>query len=532
MFNADFYPTPRNVIDTMCAWLDLSGKRVLEPSAGSGNIVDYLQTFGAEVIACEKHPELASIVSQKCRLLKRDFMEVQSHEISHIDLIVMNPPFSADEKHILHAWNIAPEGCQIVSLCNNETLNNTRYSDRRKLQEILKEYGNSQNLGDVFAKAERKTGVEIGLVRLFKPRISADSEFDGYFDMDDREEDQGNGIMAYSEVRNIVNRYVGAVKMFDSVIEANNKMESLIAPIGGSMDIHFGAFKKTGNFSSSKVDRETFKKELQKSAWRAVFNKLNVTKYVTRKVIEDLNAFIEKQSNVPFTVKNVYLMVEMVYGTHIDRLNSVLVEAFEKICGYSDQNSEAKERWKTNSNYKVNRRFIHPYVCEYDTRWPKNHLDIKNSDQFDDIVKALCLLTGEKYEDQIPLGSFFRYPYHLRRESDGKLMGGYDNYFDQRRGWWSAESRQKELEKEGIIVTIEKTGTDWGQWYDWGFFRVKGHKKGTMHFEFKDEKVWEKFNRKVAEIKGWRLPSQTDQKKKGTERKKQTGVELFDSLYS
>ena len=46
----------------------------------------------------------------------------------------------------------------------------------------------------------------------------------------------------------------------------------------------------------------------------------------------------------------------------------------------------------------------------------------------------------------------------------------------------------------------------WGTWFNWAFFRVKGFKKGTMHFEFLDEKVWMMFNQAVAEQRGWVLP--------------------------
>jgi hypothetical protein len=34
MFNNDFYPTPKEVIETMLQGLDLYGKNVLDPSAG------------------------------------------------------------------------------------------------------------------------------------------------------------------------------------------------------------------------------------------------------------------------------------------------------------------------------------------------------------------------------------------------------------------------------------------------------------------------------------------------------------------
>ena len=88
MFDKEFYPTPDSVIEMMISDLDVSGKTVLEPSAGSGNIVDFVKKLGAEVIACERHSDLQMIVSQKCRLIKSDFFDVTSEEISHIDFII------------------------------------------------------------------------------------------------------------------------------------------------------------------------------------------------------------------------------------------------------------------------------------------------------------------------------------------------------------------------------------------------------------------------------------------------------------
>lgn len=205
-------------------------------------------------------------------------------------------------------------------------------------------------------------------------------------------------------------------------------------------------------------------------------------------------------------------------------MNDILVEAFEKICSFSSENSTAGEKWKTNSDYMLNKRFIKPYVCEWDKRWPKDYVDVRVSggDSFDDIIKALCHLTGQNYDDYIPLSTFFSYQYKLQRE-DGSLVGGYKNCFRDLNGWNSAISRRDELLKLGTKVTIIETEREWGKWVDWGFFRVRGYKKGTMHFEFIDEKVLEKFNRRVAEIKGWRLPKST----KKAYRAKTEGVTLF-----
>ena len=64
-------------------------------------------------------------------------------------------------------------------------------------------------------------------------------------------------------------------------------------------------------------------------------------KYVTQGVKEDINKFVEQQTHVPFTMKNIYKMLEVIVGTHGSRMNKVLVEAFEKICSFSYENSTA-----------------------------------------------------------------------------------------------------------------------------------------------------------------------------------------------
>ena len=115
MFDSEFYPTPENVVNTMLNGFDLANKTALEPSAGKGDIIDGLNLAGAKVLSCEKNEELAKICATKSQFLKHDFFTLKAEEISHINFIFMNPPFSNADKHILHAWEIAPAGCTIVS---------------------------------------------------------------------------------------------------------------------------------------------------------------------------------------------------------------------------------------------------------------------------------------------------------------------------------------------------------------------------------------------------------------------------------
>ncbi len=179
--NADFYPTPEDVINTMMLGEDILGKTILEPSAGSGNIVKWLKSNGAgEVIACEKEKYLQKLLVGECNLLAEDFLSVKAEQISHVDYIVMNPPFSNGVKHIKHAFDIAPAGCTIIALCNTSNLENSYSSERQELRELIALYGCSESLGAVFVASERRTDVQVSLIKLYK-EAEGNDEFAGVY---------------------------------------------------------------------------------------------------------------------------------------------------------------------------------------------------------------------------------------------------------------------------------------------------------------------------------------------------------------
>ena len=435
----------------------LLGKVVLEPSAGTGNIVDFCKKQGADVIACELNNDLARIIEKKARFLKHDFLSVRADEISHIDAVYMNPPFSADEKHILHAWNIAPDGCEIVALCNHETIENTYTKDRARLASIVNDYGYTEFLGDVFSNADRRTSVNISIIRLFKP--AAQNNFDAFFESEeDSPEVQGNGIMEYNAIREIVQRYVNAIKLYDSVIANGIAMNDLIGIFSSVKDLTFVCTVK-----GKETDKLTFQKELQKKAWNWIFSKMQMDKYMTASLKSDINKFVEQQTKVPFTMRNIYMMFNMVIGTHGQRMQKVLIEVFDSLTQHHHDNRFAVEGWKTNSHYLINRKFIMPYITETNRIFQNEHVSLSwgrgNAERLDDLQKALSYITGTNYNEMEPLYQFY--------------------------------SRNKKV---------------YGQWYTWGFFEIKAFKKGTVHCKFIDDSVWTLFNFKVAEAKGFELP--------------------------
>lgn len=70
MFNRDFFPTSFETLDFVLSGVDFQNRVCMDPSAGSGNIVDYLLRNGAkEVLCCEIEPDLARIVRSKGKLI-------------------------------------------------------------------------------------------------------------------------------------------------------------------------------------------------------------------------------------------------------------------------------------------------------------------------------------------------------------------------------------------------------------------------------------------------------------------------------
>lgn len=480
MFNQDFYPTPAHVIEQIMMGENVSGKTILEPSAGSGNIVNWCNDHGAkQVLACEIEPRLRRMLSG-CRLIGNDFLLLQSADVSHIDYIVMNPPFSRAEDHLRHAWEIAPAGCTVVCLMPTTVFSNMYSSGRKALKELVNLYGNITNLGAEFKNAERTTDVLVSVVKMYKEGSGEEEFADYFFDQTDMD-DNGSGVsgmMGYNAVRDLVNRYKGAVERYDkamAVAEEINTLTNFHSMLSEEKkqeyrlrepsSIRFGAYwvgnKKEEN---NEITRQIFKNQLKKDAWRFVFSLLDMRKYATNKLLEQIDKFVEQQSSVPFTMRNIYKMLDAIIQTNDQRMQTCLVDAFETICSFSYENSTAGEGWKTNSDYMVNRRFIVPNLASYDPRWPSSHVDcgwagLEKWNKIEDVEKALCYLIGTAYPSDV---------------------------------------------SKTIRNQFRTSNALWGEWFECGlFFRCRAYKKGTVHFEFIDEGVWMKFNAAVAKAKGW-----------------------------
>jgi len=482
LFGKDFFPTPPHVIQMMVEDYNIESKIIYDPSAGSGAILDYCgNLLCGKTLASEIEDELQSILKSKGhKLIGSDFLQISSDQISHVDFIFMNPPFSNEEDHILHALEIAPEGCVIVSLCNAEMGMNAYSRKRLQILSHIKNLGTFVNIGSSFEDAERKTMCEIGLIKFTKPKTgSNENEWEGFF-TEEVEEDQYIGVMPYNFVRDVVNRYVGAVKLFDHQLELAVKMNDLTKSFFNSK------LSMIMTSEEAPVTRADFKKDLQKSAWNFVFKKMNMDKYMTKSVKDDINKFVETQEKIPFSMPNIYKMLDVIVGTQGSRMDKAILDVFDRLTAHHDDNRMNLEGWKTNGHYLVNRKFIFPYMTDTDYagsgRMHMRHsYGNSNIDIIEDLMRVLCLLNGDNFDKKSKLTQFVN------------------------NAWVGEDKEGNPEEFYNYNSSSDKINREWGTWYNWEYFRIKGFKKGTVHFEFIDEKLWNKFNMAVGKLKGFVL---------------------------
>lgn len=120
------FPTPPAIAARMVELAEIEpGMSVLEPSAGTGNILQEIMNDGQAkaVVAVEINHDLTSKIQKEYPLTFTHCMDFLEYErgIFPVDRIIMNPPFenAVDIKHINHALTILKPGGKLVALCAN-----------------------------------------------------------------------------------------------------------------------------------------------------------------------------------------------------------------------------------------------------------------------------------------------------------------------------------------------------------------------------------------------------------------------------
>lgn len=490
MFDTEFYPTPKSIIKKMIKPFINEGRSnryhdylpegltILEPSAGKGDIIDYIKEEydyhnRAKVYCCESDPELKHILQDKgYRVIADDFLTYTGDYL--FDLVIMNPPFSNGDKHLLKAWDVLECG-DIACLLNSETILNPYTESREYLVDLISKYGSYEFIGNVFSTAERKSDVDVVLVRLRKESTATkfDFEFKSVFKDRKVELDEktftdpiatrdviGNMILQYNELKNWY------VKWLEAREALTFYQQQLTTQYTSSIKLAEESLSKKKSTSYN-----SFCDSMKQEIWSVVMDKTNIEKYMTFAVRQNFQKFSKAQGYMDFNKENVASLVQMIFENRYDIMEKAVVDVFNMFTEHHEENRYMVEGWKTNNKYKVNKKIIIPYGVSYDEKWGRQYgaafeSNHRRWDRYSDIDKVMCYLSGVNYDT---------------------MPGAID----------------EALKNKFRIIGKIRPGDKFDNTTESYFFKLKFWKKGTLHLEFKDDKLWQEFNLRACVGKMW-----------------------------
>ncbi len=452
MFGVEFYPTPKAIALRMIEALKRDRRivRLLDPSAGKGDLLDVSRYHASEVKAIELDPDLASTLKgKKYAVIGSDFLEF--NEKSSFDSIIMNPPFSDGIDHLLHAWEILSDGGRVVCLLPVTVLNQGNQT-KAKLSQLIEIHGSVENLGDCFADAERKTSVEVVMITLDKPKTQCGFNFS----IDDFTVENIEAAISTNKtatlgkndvIKTLVHQYELAVEALRQKFVAQEQLNFALQGIA----VYVGESNKEP--LTSRVTYPEMLAELKARFWRTVFIKTELQSRATSDFQEKFTNWANDQVQLAFTESNIKEMLLMFWQNKSQIDDDSLCHVFDYLTR-NHANCVVGEGWKTNKASKLNTKMIIERGINHSS-WGFATCHHRTSN-YNDIDKAMCILSGTNIKNIVTIDSALSSWVHKRTD------------------------------------TIEST-----------FFHIKVFKKGTVHLQFKDKDLNERFNTRVGKLRQW-----------------------------
>ena len=478
----NFYPTPKNLIKKMTDKIvKINNISILEPSAGRGDIVDYISNNESEIcgyrsydekkidIDCiEKNENLQKILTGKnFRVIADDFLTFDTYK--SYDLIIINPPFDNGDKHLLKAISLFEKsgGGQIICLLNAETLRNPYSVYRKDLIQKLESLGAEiEFLQDEFKEADRKTNVEVALVNIYKPKKLISGTLltgmlkDKYFK--DEKNVEFKTLTFYDQIQNLISRYnyeveagINLIREFRTISEfAKNDNYSLL-----NLTIVTDTYDLTEN---------EYIKIIRSKYWKNLYYKEELTKLLTSNIRQKYFSNLQNMRNYDFNEFNIKQMLKNLSENMEASLKDEIVGLFDELSVKYYWNPETENNihyyngWCTNKSYYINKKVIIPLRC-IDVRWDKKfNFTYKVKSKINDLHKIFVYLDTENIHQEVT----------------------------------NIESIFAEAEENQITKNIE-----------FPYFIATFYKKGTCHIKFKDDDLLLKFNIYGSRMKNWLPPS-------------------------
>jgi predicted RNA methylase len=498
MFGDDFYPTPSNLIDKMLEMTDLAKiSTVLEPSAGRGDILDRLKeiehrSYGPAKTydAIEIDEELSMVLEGKgYKPIARDFLNF--HSFRSYDLVIMNPPFSAGDKHLLKAIELQQHGGQILCLLNAETIRNPYTNTRKELVALIAKHGGSvEYVENAFSDAARKTSVEVALVHLDIGRDKPVSEILKNLveaqQLTDAADANSQDLIEGDYIRGAVRRYELETKAGLKLLAEYEAMKPLLSSSFTDETRPILEISVDGDRYGN--NRNKLVQCMRMKYWKELFQAKEFGALFTSKTRGDYEKRIADLGRYEFDISNIKQMQIELSQSMLSSLDESIVRLFDEFSNqYWDEQSNNihyYNGWKTNKAFIVNKKVItRMQAWEWSGFRPTYH---GTTEKLIDIHKVFSYL-------------------------DGALSNNMDGVY----------AALQQAEATGRSRAIELP-----------YCRVDFYKKGTAHITFTDERLLKKFNLIGSQSKGWLPPDYGKKAYADMSEDHQTIVDSFEGQQS
>ena len=518
----EFYPTPPELIAKMLETVIRErNKTILEPSAGKGDILDFISLYKQNESGCGYkwlieqlkesnyddipqmllqetvkdfkngkrareviNAECIEIDSNLCAILKGKGYRVYNDDFllydddKHFDLIVMNPPFSNGDEHLLKAISIAEKtGSKIICLLNAETIKNP-YSNKRKLLVNTLEKCNAEIefVQNAFIDAERKTDVEVAIVRVeipepFKEKSRIWEELEANNIEINQPEFSGEIVSADDPLRMAIRLYKQELQAGKKLIEEYFALKPYLSSSFENEETPSYMKSCLLTLSSGKngLDWNEYLYSLRYKYWYQLLHNPAFMKNLTSNLREEYYSMISEFANKDFSLKNIYAVKMDIISRTAKGIEDKIVDMFEQLSYKNSMEAVGNVHyfngWKSNSAFKINKKVVIPYVAVYEWGQLEYHhySDRSVYRKLDDLEKCLAFLqTGDS-----------EYIYDIDLNAQLKFY------------------QEKQVTRK----------------MQFKYFDVDVFKKGTMHIKFRDLDLLKRFNIYGCQRKGWLPPS-------------------------
>ena len=440
-----FCPTPSQMAGIMMRRIDWERVgTILEPSAGKGNLVEAIisalddndpdrlyyghrirqglrmsgrlaQSKDIDVIEIDENLQQL-LIGKGFNLVHDDFLTFSTRK--NYDLIIMNPPFDAGDKHLLKAISMMEDtGGQIVCLLNAETIRNQCTDGRYLLGQRLKEYDvRIEFYSDASRRADRNTDADVALVTLDippKPLASSILEIMSKKGQEQFESNEPAVNVSGDWAEQMVSQYnmevdvgVALIKEYWALIPYFVHGDNS-GSVAKSALIQISVGKEKDIF---KVDSEMINEYLRcvrNKYWKMLLDRPEISGKMTSEISTKYYKKLDTLRTYDFSPFNIRrFIIEL--GTQvnqgiIDSIHSLFHQLSEKYSWYpeSKKNIHYYNGWRTNEAHKVGMKVIIPvdgYISHYNGREKAKELSAYRIDSdIRDLEKALTYLDGGKF---------------------------------------------------------------------------------------------------------------------------------------